>query len=663
MNIVKLKTASVVTIMTITLFMAVGLIPPAGYADESGTQENAVRLENIVVTATKTSHTLEDVPVETLLITREDIKSSNVNTVSDLLGRIPGFNFSQQPDLTGSMGTKNTARGMNVEGRYLLVLVDGQRVFTGYRAGGMKAAGFSHNVNVVPVSMIERIEVVKGPGSALYGSDAMIGVMNIITRLPGDKAEVSAGGGYGFYTVDGNDYTFVEPEDTTRLFYEVHATVSGPINDKVRGALSFSHEENEGIWPASHDVYQNYVHGRLEMDLTEALQLRAGAEFTAWQEENSSLENKRTEQAPRFWLVADYDINPKHRLKLHPASRRRSSLTLDADFNTSQYGVQWGEVSYRDVELQYSGEIFEGNRLTLGAEYIEEELGTSQVDTSIVTTSVYLQDEWSLMDDSLVLVPGVRYDDNDVYGDETNPKFSAMFTPIAGTRFRASAGWSFKGPTAMETSATPIFHHAWWVVANPSLEPESAFTWQAGLEQELFHDDLVVGATYYHSDVDNLITTDATGELMEGLPVRQHQNVNEAEIQGAEVTAKARLLDELHLLLTYAYTDARDGSTDERLINTPEHAFSGQLDYDNVEYGFGGALSLSYTSDQVNPNYGLGGPLRTEDFMTVGLKVWKDFLDCGRISLEANNIFDEELRGSDTIYVARSFVVQVNFKF
>lgn len=139
-------------------------------------------IDSVVVIGTKSEHTLGDVPVDTALITKKEIESSNARSVAELLKSVPGFNFTEQSDLMGAMGYKNTVRGLNIESRYLLILVDGQRVFSGFHSGGMAGAGFAHNVNVVPIGMIERIEIVKGPGSSLYGSDAISGVMNIITK-------------------------------------------------------------------------------------------------------------------------------------------------------------------------------------------------------------------------------------------------------------------------------------------------------------------------------------------------------------------------------------------------------------------------------------------------------------------------------------------------
>lgn len=640
------------------LCMSLGLLPVSGLA--SDTEPDSVMLEPVVVTGTKTKHTLENVPVETVLLTREDIDKSNAKNVSALLGEIPGFNFSQQSDLAGSVGYKSTIRGLNAESRNLLILVDGQRVFTGFHSGGMEAAGFSHNVNVVPVSMIERIEVVKGPGSALYGSDATVGVLNIITKRPTNEYKGKIGGSYGKYTVDGNDYVMTDASQSSRTTYETHATASGPLTDSVRMTLNLSHEGNDGINPTRYDVSQNYIHSQMEMDVTDDFTVRAGAEFTDWQSENNDLSDEKTEEAPRLWVVGDYAISDEHLLKVQGYYQK-----LSADFDDPLYGKQEADVSYSDAELQYTGFFLDDHIITAGVEFLQESLDTTRVkDEERTTTSLYLQDEWCLLNSDLVIVPGVRFDSNSEYGEEWNPKLSAMYTPIPGTKLRASAGMSFKAPSAMQTAGTDMTDGYMWITPNSDLDPERAFTWQLGIEQDLFEDRLLVGLTYYNTKVEDMITTAATGKLKDGLPLMTYENKDEADLQGIEASANITITDPLHLLLTYAYTDARDGETGNRLVNTPEHAFGAKLNYDNDTYDFGGTLSLSHTTDQLNTDYGISGASeRTKDYTTVDLKVWKDFWEDARITLSATNLFDEPLRGSDTIYVRRSFIAQLDFTF
>jgi outer membrane receptor for ferrienterochelin and colicins len=643
----------------LALALGLALGSNAAYADTIAAPSKTAKTGDIVVTATKTAHNLQDVPVDTVLITREDIDRSNADNISALLNYIPGFNFSQQSDLTGAMGYKNTVRGLNAESHYLLVLVDGQRVFGGYHSGGMASAGFSHNVNVVPLSMVEQIEVVKGPGSALYGSDAVVGVLNIITKKPTDEVKVSAGGGYGSYEVKGVDYMGVKPQETNRMRYEANALVSGPVYGRLKGIFGVSHQVNEGIQSTIYDVFRNYLHGRLDLAASEKLNLAFGGDFTAWEQKKDELGDKKTEDSPRVWFTADYEISPLHNLALQAYYHK-----LDADFKDPWYGKQSADVNYQDVELKYTGLYFNQHNITLGLNYLNESLDTSAVkDKETATTSVYLQDEWSLWQGDLVLVPGVRFDHNDDYGDETNPKFSAMYKFTADTIMRASVGWSFKAPSAMQTASEPLSHYVKWVFPNPDLNPEKAVTYQIGLEQGFFERKLLVSATYYHTDLQDKITSYSTGKTYMGLPVASFKNLDEARIQGVEATASYAVNQGLSLNLSYAYTDAIDKKTDQRLLDTPEHSLSAWIDYNNTAHNWGGTLSANYTSDQKNLMFTPTASPETEDFSTFGLKLWKDFADIGRLSFEVDNLFDEDLKGSDTIYVGQMLMLNFRFDF
>ncbi|MGD8561691.1 MAG: TonB-dependent receptor [Desulfarculaceae bacterium] len=647
------------TMMALVTAATLTLLPLSVYADAQKSEEKSSKIERVVVTGTKTGHRLEDTPVGTVLITRQDIERSNAKTVSALLNQIPGFNFSQQSDLTGAMGYKNTVRGLNVESRYLLVLVDGQRVFSGYHSGGMASAGFSHNVNVVPVALIERIEVVKGPGSALYGSDAVVGVLNIITRRPPKELQAAAGGGYGQYQVKGNDYLGNKAVDTTRYRYEANALVGGPVTEKVRGIISVSREGNEGIHPTAYDVSRNYVLGRIDIDATDKLKFQAGAEYTAWEAKEDSIGDEKTETAPRLWLSADYRFTPLHKLNLKTYYQQ-----LDADFKDPSYGDSKADVSYTDAELQYTGNFFDSHLVTAGLEYLNESLDTDVVvNREIATKSAYLQDEWSLLDGRLVLVPGIRFDDNEVYGQEWNPKFSAMFKLFTDSTIRASVGRSFKAPTALQTSAEPNNHVVQWVFSNPNLKPEKSITWQVGLEQGFLKRRLVLYATYYNTQLENMITTAPTNRTYQGLPVTSYENLDEASIQGIEATAVLTIIEGLILQLDYAYIDAQNDKTGERLIRTPENSFNAQLTYADKTYRWGGAINLAYTSDQLNMMFAPGASPQTEAFTTVGFNIWKEFLDTVRLSFQMDNLFDEELTGSDTIYVGQSFMLKLDFEF
>lgn len=626
---------------------------------EEKVAEKAVELETLVVTGTKTEHKIEDVPVETILITSEEIEKSNAKNISELLKYVPGFNMSQQSDLMSGMGYKNTVRGLNIETRYLLVLVDGQRVFTGFRSGGMAGAGFAHNINMVPVELIDHIEIVKGPGSALYGSDAMVGVLNIITKRPPEETMAEAGASYGTYEVKGQDYLGNKPEDTDRDRYEAHAIVGGRISDRIGAIFNFSYEENDGIHPTKYDVNRTYLHARMDADVTDNLRLRLGGEYATWEEKEKDTGDDKDEDAPRVYGIIDYQISPFHRIKLQGYYQN-----MDCDFKDPLYGDQKADVTYTDYELQYTGEIFKDNFLSLGFEYLEEELDTNFVKGKKITTkSVYIQDEWGFFDNRLIMVPGVRYDDNDAYGDEVNPKFSAMFKFTPDTILRGSVGRSFKCPMALHAFSEPINHVVVWIFSNPDLKPEKSVTYQVGAEQWLWNRRVMVAATYFHMDVEDMIDSDMTGEMYMGAPVMTWKNIKEAEIQGVESMIGINIMEGLNLDLNYTYTDTEDKETGERLVDTPEHSFGARLDYANKRYCFGGAVSLAYTSEQENMWFGPGTSEQMDSFTTVGLNLWKDLFDHGRLTFQVDNLFDEDMEGSNMIYVGQTFTGKLEIIF
>ena len=640
--------------------LAIGLLlPMSGRASWANNRESSTALETMVVTATKTPYAPEDVPVETILITREEIQRSNVKTIAGMLDEIPGFNFSQQADLTGAMGYKNTLRGLNVESRRMLILVDGQRVFGGYHTGGMSGGGDAFNVNVVPVSLVERIEVVKGPASALYGSDAVSGVINIITKTPDKNFYSAVGGGYGWYTVDGTYYGAAAKEKT-RSAYNAYTTVAGPVTERISGTLSFSHEAHDGLKETKYTVFKNYLHTQLQLDATDDFTLRGGAELTAYEAEGKTTllggldDDTMDELVPRFWLVGNYRFNADHRLKVQGYVQR-----LKGDiFDPVNGGGQDYNVSYKDLEVQYTGRFFDKHLFTAGVEYLDTSFKGNWVeDGDTATVSVYAQDEWPLFDDTLVLIPGLRFDDNGDYGQEWSPKLNLMYTPFPRTRIRGGLGWTFKAPTVRELTGKRFWMGNMWAEGNPGLTPENGFTWQACVEQEFPGQGLILGVTYYNTRLDNMIDTQLD-VLPNGDWLMRYTNRDDAKIQGIEATVNFQIMDPLSLVLTYTYADARDAGTDERLINVPEHAFGARLDYINRAAGFGGMLSLSHTTDQKNP---YGPPGYTQKFTTVGAKVWKNIMGNGRISLEASNILDEALRDAMIIYPRQTVMARVEF--
>ncbi len=624
------------------------------FADEA--VKNRLELEEIIVTGTKTKHRPEDVPVDSVLIPRHEIEQSNAQNVSEIIANIPGFNFSQQTGITSAMGYKNTARGLNVESSYLLILVNGQRVFPGYRSGGMTGGGLARNINVVPIEMIEQIEIVKGPGSALYGSDAVVGVVNIITKQPAREPDRTVGIEYGSYEVKGADYLGNEPTDVNRSTQKIFATVSQELNESFGFSLNLTREQNEGIHPEKYDITQTYLHGIFDFKVTDELKLRLGTESANWGEKNDDLGDDKTETSNRYYSVIDYEFHPKNNVRLQIYQQG-----LDQDFKDPVYGDTESTVMYTDYEFQYTNRSFDNNILTVGYELLEEYFDSSMVDDKRFTTrSVYIQDEFTLFDKMLTIVPGVRADDSEAWGNETNPKLSVMIKPVEGTTIRTSAGKSFKPPSATQNYGVPFNHVYMWIFANPDLEPEKSTSWQASIDQWLMNQKIMISLTYYQMTVENMITQEARGDFIDDVPVMIWKNLNKAEISGIESMIGINLTEGLDLDLNYTLTKSEDNDTGEELVDTPEITYGANLRYTDGEQKYGGFASYLFTGSQRNMVYDPSMSEETESFSTVGLNLWFRVFNRGKVTLQADNLLDAELEGSDTIYAGQTLTAKLS---
>ncbi len=637
------------------VFAASAAFPAFAAQPEEKAEVRAV-LDTVVVTATKTEHNIADVPVQTYVIGSEEIEKSNASTLSELLKSIPGFNFSQQNNIPASMGYTNTVRGLNIESRYMLVLVDGQRVFTGYRSGGMASGGFGHNVNAVPLELIDHVEIVTGPSSALYGSDAVVGVMNIITKKT--DAPTAVGGSYTWYQVGGNDYLGTKAEDTVRSMQEAHAMVSGKIFDNLSVMGFINYNQNDGTHPELYDVRLTNLTGKADWRILPGLSLNFGGEYNYWQEQDKKGTADNEEKSPRLFATLNYNPNQAHNVTLNAYTHH-----LDGNYSSVLYGASRADVRYKVAELQYSFGGLKNFMITAGGEFLREEVKSSGIeDISTDTKSIYGQVEWKLFDGALVIVPGVRFDDNEQYGSELNPKLSLMYRPLDDTTIRLSAGRSFKAPNGMQTHSEPINHVAMWVLSNPDLDPETSVTYQGGIEQYLFNRRLMLSATYYHMSLKDMIVQTDGGFYM-GLPVIVYGNVDEARVNGVEAVANITISQSLDLGLTYTYTNAKNKTTGKPLEYAPRHMASGVINYVNREWDFGASIFGTFTDAQKNLIVTPVSPQETKSYGTMGLTVWKEVNDTLKMKFTANNLLDEKMRDSDTIYVGRSFALALEGVF
>jgi outer membrane receptor for ferrienterochelin and colicins len=629
--------------------------------------ESVTKLDEIVVTGTRTPHAIKDAPVETVLITREDIEQSNAQTVTDLLKTVPGMSVEGNDDIFGGASSRARLRGLSFNNGYGLILIDGQRMHGSSQSGahGEYAVG----LNQIPVSMIERIEVVKGPSSVLYGSDAMAGVINIITRKVPKKAISGAGAKYGWYKVSKslNYYTdaVVTPSDygDSRIARTAYAYTGNKINDRMGFLLNYAHEDSEGTSTSPYDNNRDSAMGKFDIVFSDVASGWVKGEISEFKRTTSSVTEEDS-----YRIAAGMDFSPleNHRLML------KGYHYVD-DFSTSSRG---GHIGYDQGELQYTWYTKAGHVLTAGTEFQRQNIDyimnnsatvgsvtvktTTTVQEDVDTFSVYLQDEWTLFD-KLVLVPGIRYDNHSTFGDSFNPKLNVLYHLLKDTSLRASVGKSFKSPTIRQLYYdVPFWHSPFWIASNPDLQPEESIGYSVGIEQWLFDNKGMVNLSYFRNDIEDMVVTDTTGQTYEGAPLYIYENVDEATVQGVELTAQFYPTDSFSLTAGYTYTESEDESTGNDLTYTPDHAFTISPAYEYKPWGLGASGTLVYTSDQ----YTNTDNTRIQEAHTVvDGKIFKRLSKVSKLTFEVDNIFDSDRGDNRYTRAGRTFTIGIDMAF
>ncbi len=640
-------------------------IPGHALAEEGA---EVVQLEDVVVTATKTPHTLKDVPVETIVITREDIERTNAQNAMDILKNIPGIQASVHDDVFGTYTYKAKLRGLSFDEGYGLILIDGQRVMGCGQSGGMGEYGIG--LNQIPVDLIERVEVVKGPSSALYGSDAMAGVINIITKKTPDKATGRAGVAYGWYTVKEKikNGTITKPSDDghNRVLSKTYVSYGDKISDHVGYLLHYNYDGAEDIRDDPVKSDRHFFMGKLDADINESIDLYLKCELSDYEK----LDNR---QEDSYRVSAGIDFRP---MDDHFFSFKGYTYAWDFThgYPGCPHGDKRGDVGYDQGEVQYTWYSGDWNTLTLGGEVQRQSInyiidnydaggnytGTLNVNEDVDTSSLYAQDEITLFK-ALTLVGGLRYDDHSTFGSKVNPKLSLMYKFSEDTTFRASAGKAFKSPTIRQLYYdAPYLHGTYYRKSNPDLKPETAVGYSASIEQFLFDQGIMVNLGCFRTDVDDMVVEEDTGTLYNGDPLHEYRNVDKAHTQGVEVLSRAYLSEEFSATLSYTYTESENEETGKDLTYVPEHSLTFTPAYELKEYGLGTSATISYIGKQYTKS---DNTAQIDGHTVVDAKIYKHLSDKAKLSFEADNIFDSDKGDEGNFRTGRTFTVKLDVSF
>ena len=558
--------------------------------------EEVYELEKYVVTGTRTERLLADVPVRTEVLTAEDIAAKGAVNLYDALEGIPGIRVEQQC----SYCNFSIVRMQGLESGHVQVLIDGQPIFSG-------VAGV-YGLQQIPASTIERIEVVKGAGSALYGSSAIAGVINIITKKAGKEpetvveAEIGEEGTrrYGvtfsraFENMDVLIYSERDEADeiylgekpggshmTDRVWTRANA-VGTKMNfynlnedDTLTLSARFLQEERKG---GELETFEDAFAAGSECIDTERYEVQLGYKKPVGPADRIGLTvslSRHLRDATNDTFLGDYmathgDAEPPAG-ELEPYNAEESQVVLDLNYTrpVGEKQVLLGGLIYSYNKLEESGKyvVVDEAAPDYGLPYkAESEKHANEY-------GVYLQDELSISD-GLELVVGARYDahssedsfagSGDTYGEGVmlsydeesfNPRMALMYKPEDNLSFRLAAGTGFRVPYGFSEdlhlcSGSPR------ITKPAGLEPEKSTS--VSLSTDYSAEKWIAGASIFRTDLkDKIGSADASPESAALGYDYEWENLGDAYTQGVELGAALLLSDVFKVGLDLTYTDAQ----------------------------------------------------------------------------------------------------------
>lgn len=509
--------------------------------------QEATRLEEIVVTATRVPTAKEKVTKSVSVLTAEDIAPQHVQTTLEVLRNVPGV-YVRRSGATGRT-TSAIIRGSTDD--QVLVLVDGVEI-NSPTTGSMNFAALS-------ADFIERIEVLRGSASTLYGSKAIGGVINITTKRGEGPLRASYQQEFG----------------TLRTFREstsVQAEV-GPLRYHV-GATRL---DTRGL-SVGDDVEITHAVAAGHLQILEGLELDAALNSNySWvgiddgaflpdpnrfnERDHLMLSTTLTARPTAWWeQELQLTLNDDDLLDVDVANPGTTQTTTKSRFNTTRFGADW----VHRLDLDPAG-------LTVtGFDLRDEEAESTRFTKTVVTWAWFLQHQLDLTD-RLTLIGGVRTQRHNTFGQETTSEASASYrVPGTETRLRANFSQGFRAPDLNELFF-PNF-------GNENLTPEESDTFEFGIGQEGWNGRVGGELTLFHTEVDDLIQA-----VRVSATSSQAQNIAETEMEGFELEGHLEPREGLRVVGSWTYTDAEEEPSKEELLRVPRHTLGVTVDYAFLE--------------------------------------------------------------------------------
>ena len=585
-------------------------------------------LERIIVTPSRIDEEYRDSSANVAVIDGRQIAESGVNDISGILNTLPAVNIINY----GSYGSTKAIHTRGASSSQVVTLVNGRRVNT------PRDGETDHNQ--IPLNNIERVEVLRGPASSIYGANAVGGVINIITKSGGEKMFTEINSRMGSYStwLAGLSHGW----KINNLDYFISASA---IN-------SNGHRDNSDYQQENYNIKMGYD---LKKDSRLTLETGYTASETGTPGRNSDVDlDDRQEQWKDFidltWEGSVWD-ETKVLLKLYQNTDRLEfieSLSPVLDKTTNQTKVY-------AADLQVSRTWFDIFRTTLGATGQENKLNSSSsAKHKYNFRAGYIETELNPFED-LTLKGGARVDDYSNFGSRASPSASFSWWLFDKIKTHGLAGKAFRAPTFNDLYWPREDYGVWGgVEGNANLKPETAFSREIGLGTFLFN-RVEADVTYFYTKFKDMIAW-----TMDNTYWWRPTNVNTAVTKGLETSLNCALTKNIKLNLNYTRLSATDEITDKWLIYRPRHEYKGAIDY-----RLGENTNLYLTGRYLSKRYTVSDNSRfLKDYFAADANLSYKIFKCAQVSLTINNIFDRDYQEEEDYPMpGTSFLAGVKLSF
>ena len=577
-------------------------------------------LDTIVVTATRSAENIENVPARISIIEPVILEQSPLKALPDLLKTDPSINVVQ----SGGYGQQTSIFLRGTNSNQVLVLRDGVRLNT--------ATTGAASIPFLDTTDLKQIEVLKGPASVLYGTDAIGGVVQFVTKTP----------------------------EKTGAF------VTGEIGENK------TYKSLIGADLSEDDFYAQIRGQRLETDGTQLKEIQNGKRAAFDQKGYSAKvgvdkeqyaasldysENKGNTQYDNFGVLVDQDfknelLNLKGRINIGSqveVNARMSQFKDDLLQNQKNYIGQYDYVfsKTQEADVYAKWQLTPEQNIALGSTYQKIKADAlsygKKIDSSLDSKGYYLQHQYDT--NAIHTQLGLRLEDHEKYGKHTIGQAAIRYQLFPTTSIYTNIGTAFRSPNLNELYSS---------AGNPDLKPEESTSYEIGLDQKLNY-GITTGITLYRNEVKNLIdATDATAY--------KFQNLDKASFEGSELYLKWTG-ENLYLSTSYNYVRAKDNTTHEDLSRRPRQKAAFTMGWDEAQYGFSTTLTAVSSSD--NSAY---DTVVIPGHFNIDMSGYYNINDIIKVFSNIQNVSDSKYRtgyGNSSYYIngGRLASVGVTFKY